>query len=298
MLPAQYQSALTPLYYRFHYSTMPPESRLKQSFLRFKGNRIGHIALYHEPWMMNPDQLTLDTAFCQPATHAGFILKLIADIKLQAKKSGKSLLRTSYMSNQKELQSVLAQAGFKEVLTEYCSECDLTTCKPENFTDAHKNLEQAGWKIQTLRQLKTEYPDWQQRYFDLTLAIEQDVPTDTHINVDQRYWQLQKYGLNHDPSLIYIAHNSEVWAGLSDYKPFGGKHGEPEGVFTELTGVLTNYRRRKLCLALKAAAMTDLKKCGFKRILTGNEMHNPMYTINLNMGFVPFAEERTCHLIL
>ena len=68
---------------------------------------------------------------------------------------------------------------------------------------------------------------------------------------------------------------------------------EPEKCWTSNLGVIKEYRRQKLATVLKIEALTRLQKRGFLEIRTDNEENNPMYKINVNLGFstVPFSLE-------
>ena len=54
-----------------------------------------------------------------------------------------------------------------------------------------------------------------------------------------------------------------------------------------LTGVRRAHRRRGLATALKLKCIDWAIGCGIREIQTGNEENNPMYKINLQMGFKP-----------
>jgi GNAT superfamily N-acetyltransferase len=58
-------------------------------------------------------------------------------------------------------------------------------------------------------------------------------------------------------------------------------------LYTGLTGVLRSHRRRGVATALKTVALTFAKESGYKIIETDNEENNPMYLLNLQLGFKP-----------
>ena len=49
---------------------------------------------------------------------------------------------------------------------------------------------------------------------------------------------------------------------------------------------------------MQCGTTLDLKKKGFKKVLTGNEENNPMFQINLLLGFKKVGEEFGCKLSL
>ena len=66
---------------------------------------------------------------------------------------------------------------------------------------------------------------------------------------------------------------------------------EPHKAWTGGLGVLKKYRRRGIAIALKIKAIEVLLKKGVIDIRTDNEENNPMYKINVALGFkpVPFS---------
>ena len=57
--------------------------------------------------------------------------------------------------------------------------------------------------------------------------------------------------------------------------------------YTGLTGVSRDYRRRGIVTALKVKAIEVAKVDGFETIETSNEENNPMFQLNLQLGYEP-----------
>jgi GNAT superfamily N-acetyltransferase len=68
---------------------------------------------------------------------------------------------------------------------------------------------------------------------------------------------------------------------------------EPQKAWTGGLGVLKEFRRKGIATALKIKAIESLIKKGITEIRTDNEENNPMYKINVALGFepVPFSLE-------
>ena len=68
---------------------------------------------------------------------------------------------------------------------------------------------------------------------------------------------------------------------------------EPYKAWTGGLGVLKKFRRKGIATAIKIKAIEKLVKKGITEIRTDNEENNPMYKINVSLGFkpVPFSLE-------
>ena len=68
---------------------------------------------------------------------------------------------------------------------------------------------------------------------------------------------------------------------------------EPYKAWTGGLGVLKDFRRKGVATALKIKAIQKLLKKGVTEVRTDNEENNPMYKINVALGFepVPFSLE-------
>ena len=67
----------------------------------------------------------------------------------------------------------------------------------------------------------------------------------------------------------------------------GASQADEGKLYTWLTGVRRPYRRRGIALALKVHAIEFAQQQGTQVIETDNEENNPMFQINLQLGFQP-----------
>jgi GNAT superfamily N-acetyltransferase len=61
----------------------------------------------------------------------------------------------------------------------------------------------------------------------------------------------------------------------------------PAKVFTGLTGVVRSHRRKGIATALKVHGFSRAKEHGARWIETDNEEKNPMFELNMRLGFKP-----------
>ena len=85
-----------------------------------------------------------------------------------------------------------------------------------------------------------------------------------------------------DRTSKFVLYEDGVLKGMSQLWP---SKVNPALAATGLTGVRRDYRRQKVATRLKQHAIAWAKSKGVERIFTDNEENNPMYQLNLQLGF-------------
>ena len=171
----------------------------------------------------------------------------------------------------------------------------LNEFEKEEFGDSLDRFNKRSFTIKTIKELKEYVLDWEAKFFNLSQQVELDVPTDTELNEDKNHWRANNLTPWFKPEDVYVVLEGEKWVALSSYDRGDRK---TDAVSTELTGVLPEYRRKSICTALKIHALLDFKNKGFEKVFTSNEENNPMYKINLKLGFKTIGTEVGCKLFL
>ncbi len=145
----------------------------------------------------------------------------------------------------------------------------------------------SGIEIITAEQIKAEFPeDWIQRLYKLDVEIMRDVPSPIEF-VEPPMEDYINFFINHPQVMLeayFVAREGDQLVGESHLRR---KAGQPDMLHTGLTGVLRSHRRRGIALALKIEAIKFAKQYGTKVIDTDNEENNPMYQINVQLGYEP-----------
>ena len=93
----------------------------------------------------------------------------------------------------------------------------------------------------------------------------------------QKLFEEKRYGIG------IVAVDGDKYVGSTDIHVF--PKSDPHKAWTGSLGVLREYRRQGIATALKVKAFDKLKEKGIKQVRTDNEENNPMYKINVNLGF-------------
>lgn len=149
----------------------------------------------------------------------------------------------------------------------------------QSYIDAVKGVE----IVPVSEYIRRDPDNWQREFWRLDMDVSYDIP----MPMPFKEMPFEDYkGFLDDPNVNF----STRFMALANGKPVGISELQPNQVdptlgSTFLTGVRKEYRRRGLASALKASALLNAKRLGVKRIVADNEESNPMYQLNLSLGF-------------
>ena len=181
----------------------------------------------------------------------------------------------------------MQKRGFVQTQRDPRSELDLTRFERDTFAPALQRVAEHGITLYSLTELQTIDPDWKQKTWALRWPIRQDIPSEEPIS-QTPFEQWQKMQLNSptfdsDGYVVAIAPSGE-YIGYS-YTEIA--LGDPTKLYTGVTGVKREWRRKSVATALKLHVIDYALARGATRIETDNEESNPMYGLNLRLGFQP-----------
>ena len=180
----------------------------------------------------------------------------------------------------------LARHGFEQVMRSPVSQLDVAGFDAGRFADSLLWVAERGIEIVSLARLADADPQWKHKLWALTRELYLDVPAresmpEQTIESFEERW-LRAPGFN--AGAHFVALDGDRWVGTSSlWLP----QGEPEKLNTGLTGVVRSHRRRGIATALKVRAIAFARQIGAQAIQTDNEENNPMYWLNLQLGFEP-----------
>ncbi len=181
---------------------------------------------------------------------------------------------------------IVEREGYRLISRGPRSELQVETFDRPRFAPLLEKLQREGIRFTTVRELMTADPDWQHKLYELDWVFSQDEPSpDTPTKTPfEEYVKDTLESPSFSPHCWFVAVDGEQYAGFSQLWP---NHNNLDLLNTGWTGVDRPYRRRGLAKALKLHAIDYARQNGIKRITTENEETNPMYDINMQLGFKP-----------
>lgn len=180
----------------------------------------------------------------------------------------------------------LKQNGFQQVMRFPVSILDVSEFDPKPYDELINKLARQGIKILSLAELQEEDPDWQQRIYELDKLLNLDVPrSQPFVPLPFHLYAKTEFEDPHFmPEGWFVALDGRKYIGLTTLE----KGTESvEILYTAFTGVHRAYRRRGIATALKAQSIRFASRIGTGIIQSNNEENNPMYVLNLKLGFQP-----------
>lgn len=203
-------------------------------------------------------------------------------------------LATETREDRPERIAFLAQRGFTLAMRSPRSSLDVRAAPAPDLAAIAERLRARGVRIMTLAEYQAAEPHWKEALYELRWAIVQDVPS-VEPPARPSMAEFEQQVLD-DPAL-----DPQAWfVALDATQATDGGAGPLVGMSnlwlndptraqldTGLTGVLRPYRRRGIARALKQHALAFAQSAGAGVIATSNEEGNPMYALNLQLGFQP-----------
>jgi len=195
--------------------------------------------------------------------------------------------------NYDEIKKLIIREKFKLVQTNREYSCDIRKVNINKYQPLIKKLESEGIRFYDSKKEMLNWPGHFKKLEELEWEIEQDIPIPDgikHTRIPFKHWMklcLDFYKNSYGIDLVAVIENKYI--GSTDIFVFGKS--EPYKGWTGSLGVIKEFRRRGIATAIKIKAIEKLLKKGVTEIRTDNEKNNPMYKINVALGFkpVPFS---------
>ena len=261
-------------------------------------NKILIGALYYSQGRDENNRTTFYTLNLDPSyNHKGYRALLYNRMLELVKEFNCNKLLTGIYEhpNYKEHQKLLINNGFKLVQTNREYSCDIRKVDTKKYQSLIKKLESEGIHFYDSKEEMLDWPNHYEKLEELEWTYAQDFPIPDgvkHTRTPFKHWlkTLHHYYENFYGADIIAVHKTQ-YIGATDIEVYPKT--EPHKGWTGGLGVLKEFRRKGIATALKIKAIEALLKKGVTEVRTDNEENNPMYKINVELGFkpVPFSLE-------
>ena len=271
--------------YRHDDSTRPEDAYFVRLFIELDGKTVG-VGDYMEDWETAEEDdwfylLAILPSVDFATVAAPFVDRMMAD----ARRRGRILQAgTIAIEDRLSHRAFFESLGYKLAMREPRSELNVDQFDFSKYLDLPAKMEAEKIEIACLTDLQDRFPDWQRRIYELDWEISKDVPS----TVEFKKMPFDEFAdavfksPRHLPEANFYALDGDEWVGASILKQVLGKDDE---LSVGITGILPSHRRRGIATALKLKTIEYAKANGVKTIKTDNEENNPMYTLNLKLGF-------------
>jgi GNAT superfamily N-acetyltransferase len=195
----------------------------------------------------------------------------------QAREWGAKVAVASVRDSRPEIVAEAEKLGFVEAMRNPVSILDLASFDPFRFPTA-------ACEVISLAQLRDRVgEEWRRLLWRLDMDVSADVPMvvpfqEMSFEDYDRYISDPHFSL----STRFVALVAGEPAGMTELHVSAAN---PRNASTHLTGVRREFRRRGIARAMKVHAISAAEAMGVERISTDNEENNPMYQLNLELGF-------------
>ncbi len=274
-----------------HGDTIRNPQYLYQRLVVPVNGRIVAVGVYAEPaWSFRPGKYYLEIEV-DPAWQGSGIGSALYDFmweKVAQRDPKPTLLEATTRENLPQGVRFLERRGFQVVMRTPTSEIDLTTFDPSRFTGAMERVLNTGIAIEQLSELQQRDPNWQRKIYDLDWEGTQDEPlpdTPTQMPFDEYIqWYFETPEFLPAGWMVAVDNATGDYVGMAQLKR---DLDDERQITTGFTCVARSHRRRGIATALKIKTLKFAQQYGAQRTRTGNEESNPMYQINLRVGFQP-----------
>jgi len=280
-----------------YWDTMREAKCRFQRYVAERKGRIIAVADYSQhPWTYHPQKFDIHINVVPEHQKQGIGSALYEHLMVELQPFDPITVRSRARQDYEQSVRFLAQRGFVEVMRTWESRLEVQRFDFSGYEGCVERLEAQGIRLVPLSELLGN-PDCQRELYEMEKELGKDVPhVDAYTPISFEVY-VKRFLQSPDffPEAWYIALDGDRYAGMS---ALWKSQASPQELYTGLTGVRREYRRRGIALALKLKTIAYAKAQGYRVIKTWNESNNrPMLSINEQLGYakqpawITFAKE-------
>lgn len=290
---AQIQSAhwptfeATPEEIRNEDARSPEGSKLTRWLVEVDGRPVMRLCIEDAHWMKSPEVVAVSIHRLPEFAETELERAALEWLLEEALRRPHRTLRCFVNTADTAINETYRRYGFEIDMTQNFSRIDVSTFDPGHFDELQHSLEAEGIRFRSVADFEAEGYDWIRDAYELDSVLLQDVPPIGEI-LQMPFDSWSSFVLERiegaEAGTIY-ALDGDRMIGMTNLAP---SKVDPTRFVTGLTGVLREYRRRGIATALKARALAFAQSRGCRELFADNASTNPMYGLNLSLGFEDF----------
>jgi GNAT superfamily N-acetyltransferase len=254
--------------------------------LEHAGETVGHGFVVQAYWVDAPGRYRIEVAIRPKFQSRGFGKTMYAFLLDHLAKRNPQYFYAYSREDKPRALRFLLERGFSQTQRNPVSRLDLTAFDFATYQTKLQRVAESGLRVVTLRELRETDPNWLDKLFEMRWQVLQDIPrtfepkrgtVDAFVKAE-----IERPDVSAD--MWFIALDGDRYVGYSFYWL---STIDPQKIYTAVTGVVRSHRKKGVATALKMAGFRAAQTRSITEIETDNDESNPMYQINLRMGFVP-----------
>ena len=268
--------------------TRDPNYLYQMLVVELDGEIVGYGYYGENPWSHQPGKYDFDVTVHPEYERRGIgsaVYDYIMD-RLAEREPRPAVLTTDTRENKAQAIRFLEKRGFEQVMRWPQSRLDLAAFDAARFAPVVERVRAGGIRLYSLLELQPIDTEWRRHIYELDMECTLDEPSPDPFTPPPFEQYVKEVLL--DPNLF-----AEGWfLALDDGRYVGmtllfKRNGRIEDLQAGFSAVRRSHRRRGIVTALKTLSIEAARQHGARTIKTGNEENNPMYQINLRLGFRP-----------
>ncbi|MGB1253263.1 MAG: GNAT family N-acetyltransferase [Candidatus Promineifilaceae bacterium] len=245
---------------------------------------VAHGEIGHTEWSYRPNKYRI-TWDCHPDWCNSAEIPFLDNLYQRLLERTPSRIQVYIREDNLHSIRHLKQLGFELGMRDIYSELPVASFDVTAHAGLTAKLAASGVRILTLGELCSQpTKEWMPKLKEAAWDMLQDMPHDepfTKSTVEEWWKETSVPDQPHDAYFIAVTDAGD-YVGISNLKTGVGKI-----VQTGFTGVKRGWRRKGIATALKMRAVAFAHDYGATTIQTDNEESNPMYQLNVRLGFEP-----------
>ena len=244
---------------------------------------VGYAVSVHETW--DPEGQFYAWAGVAPSCRGrGIGSSLYSDMLRFLERHNAGTISSEVRDNCPVSQSFVNRRGFEKDRHQFQSNLDLETFDESPYRHILAEVSETGIRIHSLADFGDTL-DARRKLYEVNAITDEDVPgwTGPGLSFEEfNEWVYESSWYRPDGQLV--AADGDHWVGICAVRFYL----EAKRAYNVHTGIIRDYRRRHIALALKLAAIRYARKHNIRTLTTGNDSLNaPMLALNQKLGYVP-----------